>query len=159
MTTHIRSFTTFSMFFVATSIVFWTVLVGLVTSISDLSFLIYWGQDVLLNVEMLIEGIHLPDNNWLLAPTIPAFFLTIPTLVISNHGPLTQAQHELYEVLIGSISSPWGLLGWLLTLLSIGAFVSFTVWSLRKSLCIPRWQSVSYLAIWTVILGTAVALI
>lgn len=159
MTTHIRSLATFSMFFMATSVVFWTVLVGIVSSVFDLSFIIYWGQDVLLNLEMLIEGIHLPENDWLLVPTIPAFFLEVPSLIIGNHGVLTQAQQQLYEVLVSYIGSPWGMLGWLLTVLSIGVYVSFTVWSVRKSLCLTRWQSVSYLAIWTMILGAAVVLI
>lgn len=159
MTTHIRSFTTFSLFFIGTSMAFWPLVISLVASAAAIPALFYWDADFLLNAEMLISGIHLPLEDWSLILLVPLFMLGAPLLYAYFDGQLMESQQEVYEVLINSIGSVYGLLGWFLTLFAIGAYLYFTVWSVRKALNFTHTQTAQYLAIWTVICGMAVALI
>ena len=85
MSPHIRSFASFSVFFLSTALAFWPVVLLIVSLLAILPAMIYWESDILLNLEMLITGVHLPEKDWMLIFMVPSFILGLP-LILSHYG-------------------------------------------------------------------------
>jgi hypothetical protein len=108
MTSHIRSFASFCIFFLGTTVVFWPLILAFVGILVVLPIIIYWQTDILLNLEMLITGVNLPNEDWMLIFLVPLFILGLPALLSHYGGELMESQVEVYNILTQSIATPFG---------------------------------------------------
>jgi hypothetical protein len=159
MSPQIRSFTSFCIFFLGTSLVFWPMIIVGVGLAAALPTILYWDADLLLNLEMLISGINLPEHDWFLIFLIPAFILGLPAIFSHYEGELMESQLDLYSFLIDTIVTPYGMIGWSLTAAILGSFLYFTLWCVKQTTGFSQTQTSHYIAILTLLLGGAACLI
>jgi hypothetical protein len=153
MTSHIRSFASFCIFFLGTTVVFLTFILAFVGILVVLPIIIYWQTDILLNLEMLITGVNLPNEDWMLIFLVPLFILGLPALLSHYGGELMESQVEVYNILTQSIATPFGIIGWLLTVSLLVVFFYWTLWCVQKVLHLNSKTSSQYLALLTIIMG------
>lgn len=156
MISNIRSFASFCIFFLGSSIVFWPLMLVLLGFALVLPLVVYWQFDAIMNLEMLIAGVNLPEEDWLLIFLVPSFILGLPAILSHYGGELVQPQIELYSYLLQSISTPYGLVGWFLTFGLVSAFLYGIIWSVQKTMNLSAAQTSNYFALLALILGGAV---
>jgi hypothetical protein len=156
MSSHLRSFTSFAVFFLSTSLAFWPIVLLLIGLFGIVPVLFYWESDILMNLEMLINGVHLPEEDWMLIFLIPAFILGLPMLLSHYGGELMDSQVEVYQRLTDFVFTPYGLLGWLLTIALMGTIFMGALWCARQVTAVSETAAGQYLAVITLVLGGVV---
>ncbi|GEM_PF-6877840 len=156
MSPHIRSFASFSVFFLSTALAFWPVALLVVSLLTILPAMLYWDSDILLNLEMLIAGVHLPEKDWMLIFMVPSFILGLPLILSHYGGELMDSQVEIYHRLTEYATTPYGLLGWALTITLLGFLFYWALWCVRHVLTLSDTSATNYLALLTMMLGGAV---
>jgi hypothetical protein len=156
MSPQIRSFASFSIFFVSTSVIFWPVVLLIIACLGILPAILYWDTDVWHHLAMLGTGNHLPQEDWSLIFVIPAFVIGLPALFCHYEGELLASHWELYSRLTHSITTPYGMLGWLLTVGLMAALLYWAVWCVRATMGLNYATTSNYLAVLALILGAVV---
>lgn len=159
MTAQLRSFASFSIFFLTTSLAFWPLALLLVTLVSIAPVMLYWESEVWMNLEMLFNGVHLPEEDWMLIFMVPAFILGLPALLSHYGGELMDSQVEIYQRLTEYALTPYGALGWLLTIALMGAMFMGALWCARQVTSVSEPAAGQYLALITLFLGGTVLLL
>lgn len=153
MTHALRSFTNFAIFFIGSSLILWPILLLFLIVLIAVPVSLYWQSDILLNLEMLVSGVNLPQDDWSLILFVPAFILGLP--IIFNHwgGELMESQIELYSYLVSSITTPYGFVGWAFTLVSLFITLYIALKGAKIALNLSTHRSNYFLAILTLIFG------
>lgn len=154
MMSQVRSFTSFAFFFLSTSLAFWPMVLIALFSMAIIPIALYWDNDLLMNIEMLVTGIHLPEEDWMLIFMIPGFILGLPLLLAEFGGELMESQVEIYRRLIDFSFTPYGLMGWAVTIAFLGALFYWALWCSRQVVSLSDSAAGSYLAIVVAMLGT-----
>jgi len=136
--------------------VFWPLILLAVILVVSVPMLIYWQSDIFFNLEMLITGVNMPEDDWMLIFLVPAFILGLPAMLSYYGGELMESQVELYTYMTQSVSTTYGLIGWVLTMALLAVFFYCTIWCVQRTLGMTAQTSSNHLALLTLILGGVV---
>lgn len=153
----IRTFMSFSLFYLSTSVVFWPLVVIAAFTILMAPMFLYWQFDMVSELRLLVAGAHMPAYDWSLSFLIPALILSFPVVYAYHDCQFLQEQVDMYTFLSESISTTYGIIGWALTVVFLVGFFSFCLWAVRHTLDLSDRRSSNYLAVLTVII-TAIVL-
>lgn len=154
MTNSLRSFGSFCIFFSSTFLIMWPYALVLGIGILGLPLYLYWHSDFLQHIQLLLQGQMVPENDLSLVFFIPALVLFgTPFLACSEGSELMACHKMLYSDLLKSMMTPYGFIGWVITISVMIALIAFSLWGVRKILDLSWSKSAQYFAIFMMLSG------